>query len=196
MSQPIGIVAGDDLRAHDQVLIEALRRARQATVHVVHVLTEDEVEEFDGDDFLIKLDAAIEQTTVKLWDRVNAAGIRCEGLDSAHVSVHVRVGDPVVELQQVCVDYDADLLIVGAPAAKRGIRAHIGSIADALIHEACLPVLVARPRTFEGWKKTERPDPPDPTRDLHEERILPRTYSATRIHDFVGARPMGLVSMF
>lgn len=103
--------------------------------------------------------------------------------DPARVKAHVRFGRPVETLLQVCVDYSADLLVLGTNQ-RRGIdRLVIGSVAEELVRKARCPVLVARTVNYEGLDRTPLPDvayeeglePHPPASDLHAERISSTT---------------------
>jgi nucleotide-binding universal stress UspA family protein len=78
---------------------------------------------------------------------------------------HVRVGPVARELHQVAVDVDAELIVVGK--ARTGLRRlfHRGSVAE-LIASAHVPVVVAQPKDFRGFRKSDRPDAPRPGQDL------------------------------
>jgi nucleotide-binding universal stress UspA family protein len=167
--QLVHIVVGDDFSDPGRLAIrEALRRARNAHLHVTHVVTEKEVRKAKGDNETERMNAAMEGVPEKIWDRVREIGGEVVGLETGSVSVHVRVGEPTDGLNQVAADYNADLIIVGTRDEK-GLKS-LGSVATHLIHHASCPVLVARPRNYAGVSKSERPDPPRPGEELHENR--------------------------
>jgi nucleotide-binding universal stress UspA family protein len=70
------------------------------------------------------------------------------------VRSHVRLGPPVETLLEACVDYKADLLIVGAHGQHGSARLLLGSVAEQLLREAPCPTLVARPRNYHGLTKS------------------------------------------
>jgi nucleotide-binding universal stress UspA family protein len=156
----VQIVVGDDFEETGRLAIrEALRRGRNAHLHVCHVISGGDSKEND---------AAISATSRKLWDRIGDVGIEVLGLTAANLSVHVRIGKPAEELEQLAADYDADVLIVGTKDDK-GLK-RLGSVATALIHNATCSVLVARLKSHQDVKKSSRPEAPKPGADLHEER--------------------------
>jgi hypothetical protein len=85
---------------------------------------------------------------------------------SQQIVFHVRLGDPAEALHQVAVDVDADLIGVGTHARAGVERLLLGSVAEALIRRAHVPVLVAQPKDFSDLPRSERPDPARPGDDL------------------------------
>ncbi len=84
------------------------------------------------------------------------------------MSLHVRLSDDVADaLIQVAVDVEAQLIVVGTRARGRVSRLILGSVAEALVQNAPLPVLVARPTELASRAKTPRPEPGRPGEDLH-----------------------------
>ncbi len=157
----IQIIVGDDFGAPGRLaILEALRRGSNAHLHVCHVLEE-------GKD-ASELDAEFTASSKKLWERIADVGAQVIGLTAADISIHVRFGDPGETLEQMAADYRADLLIVGTKDEK-GLK-RLGSVASHLIHNATCSVLVARPRRHDTVGATDRPAPPTPGADLHEER--------------------------
>lgn len=73
---------------------------------------------------------------------------------------HARLGDAAATLLQMCVDYEADLLIVGTHGRRGFERWLEGSVAEQVVQQARCPVLVARPKNYEGATKTALPDAP------------------------------------
>ncbi len=157
----IQIVVGDDFGAPGRLaILEALRRGSNAHLHICHVLDESKK---TGE-----LDAEFSAASHQLWERIANVGMEVLGLTAANISIHVRFGDPGVALEQLAADYHADLLIVGTKDEK-GLKS-LGSVATHLIHHATCSVLVARPRRHSDVPESERPPPPTPGADLHEER--------------------------
>jgi len=167
--QLVHIVVGDDFADPGRLAIrEALRRGRNAHLHITHCVTNAEVKKAKGGTETERMNAAMENVPEKLWERIANVGAEVQGLDAVSASVHVRVGDPNEALNQIAADYAADLIIVGTRDEK-GLKS-LGSVATHLIHSASCPVLVARPRSYAGMRKSERPDPPRPGENLHEDR--------------------------
>jgi nucleotide-binding universal stress UspA family protein len=157
----IQIVVGDDFGAPGRLaILEALRRGTNAHLHVCHVLEESR----DAGE----MDAAFSAASKKLWERIANVGMEVIGLTAANISINVRFGDPGEVLEQMAADYRADLVIVGTKD-ERGLKS-LGSVATHLIHNATCSVLVARPQRHKEVAPTERPAPPTPGTDLHEER--------------------------
>jgi nucleotide-binding universal stress UspA family protein len=169
--QPYRIVVGMDLEeAGDVALTEALRLATQipgSEVHPVYAISADPAVQVKAID---EMSRHIGRALERLRDRVERIG---EELDvSQSTRLHVRFGDPVKVLQQVAVDYDADLLVVGTHGRRGVERLLLGSVASDLVKVARLPVVVARPKDFSGLEKTEQMDPARPGEDLHKERVV------------------------
>lgn len=104
---------------------------------------------------------------------------------------HVRLGDPAEALHQVAIDIDADLVVVGTHGRKGVDKLLLGSVAEALVRNAHVPVLVARPKTLTDLPKSDRADRARPGQPLHDGsslthrlhlEFLPRT---TRISGLV-----------
>ena len=79
------------------------------------------------------------------------------GLD---IGYHVRVGPAARELHQVAVDVDAELIVVGAANSTGLRRMFHRSASEELVREAHLPVLVAHPKNFKNFSKSDVPEPP------------------------------------
>jgi nucleotide-binding universal stress UspA family protein len=89
-------------------------------------------------------------------------GVRCD------LGFHVRVGDPAEQIHQLAVDVDADMIVVGASPHARGVKSWLHhSASAALVRDAHVPVVVARPKDFSGLEKTPRPDPARPSGESH-----------------------------
>lgn len=89
---------------------------------------------------------------------------------------HTRVGVPSREIHQVAVDFDAELIIIGADKNK-GIRKLFHRTAmDELIKMAHVPVVVARPKDYRGLERTPTPEPPRPGQDLLSNGLSTYTY--------------------
>src|SRR4030095_12410676 len=84
---------------------------------------------------------------------------------------HIRLGDPATQIHQVAVDVDADWIVVGTHAPKGLEKLILGSVSEALIRTARLPVLVARPKDLHGIERTETIEPPRKGENLHKAGI-------------------------
>lgn len=176
MSQKkFGIVVGVDFsETGDLALREAMRSARErfhSEIHVVHVVTEDEVEDADGVTDLERESDAVAKIPARVWDRVWGVGKGTpEGLPHLQVAVHVRLGPPAAAIHQVAIDYDADLIVVGTHG-RRGIRKlMLGSVAAELVEKARCSLMVVRAKDFEGAERSPVVEPAIPGEDLRRDR--------------------------
>jgi nucleotide-binding universal stress UspA family protein len=164
------VVGVDFAETGDHAIAEALRMAKRspgAEIHLVHVLPKDPWIKEDG---LVRSFEAIEQAYQRLRQTVlKVAGVPTDSWEQ-QVSFHVRIGDAADALHQVAVDVDADLVIVGTHGRRGVEKLLLGSVASKLVQNARLPVLIARPKDFEGLEKTERPLPPKEGVDFHARR--------------------------
>jgi nucleotide-binding universal stress UspA family protein len=81
-------------------------------------------------------------------------------LTSDRFVAHARIGDPAPTLLQMCVDYDADLLIVGTHGRTGLDRVLDGSVAETAARRARCPVIIARRKDYTGIARTALPDLP------------------------------------
>ncbi|UJR78644.1 universal stress protein [Sandaracinus amylolyticus] len=169
--QAYRIVVGMDLEeAGDVALVEALRLAQRvpgSEVHPVYAIAADPAVQLKAvDDMSRHLGRAMQ----RLAERVERI---CADLHvSQRTRLHVRFGDPVKVLQQIAVDYDADAIVVGTHGRRGVERLLLGSVASDLVRVARLPVIVARPKDFQGLEKTEQLDPARPGEDLSKKSIV------------------------
>jgi nucleotide-binding universal stress UspA family protein len=80
---------------------------------------------------------AYEDELHKLESRAKSRGI-------SKVSSECRQGVPVDQILEFIADHPTDLLVVGARGLSASRRAILGSVSDALVHDAPCPVLVIR----------------------------------------------------
>lgn len=177
-THPERIVVGVDLlEAEDHPLREALRLCRRlpgSELHVTHVVFAERSMHDASQlaDLARLLPARLEQLQLHVG-RVGKSELRAGSLSQETV-FHLRIGDPADALHQVAVDVDADLIVVGTHA-RRGIeKLLLGSVAQALVQMARVPVLVARPKNFAGLPRTEQPDASRPGEDLHRRGLSHR----------------------
>jgi nucleotide-binding universal stress UspA family protein len=166
------IVVGMDLdEPGDHALRAALdfaRRSADADVHVVHVLAPR------ADNDVGAMSRALEEALAKLEGRTRAVA----GQTVSHtVRLHVRYGGVVETITQVCVDYDADLVVVGTHGRRGAARLVLGSIAAALVESAPLPVIVARPKDYSGLARSPSLDPKITGADLHRSQLVSEVIS-------------------
>lgn len=173
MTEAYRIVIGMDLEDEgDLALMEGLRIGGPvaAELHAVHVIPTRR----DTEVLARVLDLGLS----RLRERVAKVAVS----SPVEVRLHVRFGDAATVLQQVAVDYDADLLIVGTRARGGVARTVLGSVAESLVRTAKLPVLVARAKRLEELERTPQPDEHRPGATLHGDqqiseviRVGPRT---------------------
>lgn len=173
------IVVGVDFGAEgDEALHEALRLAKRldgAELHPVHVLPPpDAVGRREQLDVLSHmLNSAAEELRARTLNVAEAMG---DEEWEQHVTVHVRFGKPADVLQQVAVDVDADLIVVGTHARRGMQRLVLGSVAEEVLRLGHFPVLVARPKSTVGLRPSERPEPArEGEEDLHAQRKFSRS---------------------
>lgn len=169
--KPYRIVVGMDLEeSGDVALVEGLRLAAKipdAELHPVYaILAEPAVQAKAIDELSRHLSRGLDRLRERVERIANGLQVRQRS------RLHVRFGDPVRVLQQVAVDYDADVLVVGTHG-RRGIeRLLLGSVASDLVKVARLPVVVARPKDFKGLERTPEPDEARPGEDLSREQVV------------------------
>lgn len=137
------------------------RREPEAQLHLVHVVT-------DVDDALRSEARAddratlLEQRMVALRGFVLRRWRAVPGSDAARVSLHIGLGGREGELVQYAVDYGADLIVVGTHGRSRLAKMFAPSVVEALTRSAPCPVLVARPKDYDGMTATPEIEPPAP----------------------------------
>ena len=148
------LVAHDLEPTGDEALSGAVslaRRVEHAEIHVIHVIARPAALGTDKDD------AQLEEAMVEL--RARASLVLPETAASITAHLHVRFGDVLETLQQVAVDYDASILVVGTHGRSGLERVGHRSVAEHLARTAHLPVLVAHAKDFTGLTASVRPDP-------------------------------------
>jgi len=162
-SKPYIVVAAVDFSsASDAAITEAVRIAREhspAQAHFVHVVSEREgaarhAWRLERDEALLAsaphaLRAHV-ATRLSMRDRLTGR---------MRVGYHVRLGSPSQAILQLAADLAADMIVVGAREAHGARRLFVGSVAGQLIRDARCPVLVARPKAYEGVEISEQPEP-------------------------------------
>ncbi len=167
MTDSYRIVVGMDLdQTGDAAMRTALdlaRRGGQVELHVVYAIAPHA-------ENLAVLSRALENGLTALRERVKLAAGDTETALSIHL--HVRLGEVAKTLEQVAVDYDADLLVVGTHGRSGAARLVLGSVSSVLMKEARLPVLVARDKNFDGLARTAAPDAATPGAELHGDQRI------------------------
>jgi nucleotide-binding universal stress UspA family protein len=162
-AEHVAVVGVDFTDSGDQALrrgLQWLAASQHRTLHVVHVIDPRRVEPAEGP-ALLDLEQRLAEAPELLRERA-------EGLSSVlaiscleqGIKTHARVGQAAACLNQVCVDYDADVLFVGTHARRGLERVLLGSVAEELVKTARCPVVVARPKDYAGLSKSARPDAP------------------------------------
>jgi nucleotide-binding universal stress UspA family protein len=176
----VRIVVGVDLSdTGDHALREAMRQCKWlpgSELHVAHVIYAER--NLHDAERIEHLASALQARMDALREHVKRVcePLRAETPFSQEIVFHVRLGEPVAALHQVAVDVDADLIVVGTNS-RRGIEKLIlGSVAEGLVRNAHIPVLVARPKTLEGLPLTERPEPLRPGEDLSSSGLTDRLH--------------------
>lgn len=165
------IVVGMDLtRTSDHALRQAAQIAQafpSSELHIAYVL------EAKGDihdaDKLDALSSELQSKLVELRERVEYV-CRPEPGESSlsqEMIFHVRIGAPAEALHQVAIDVDADMLVVGTHGRRGVDKLLMGSVSEAVMRIAHLPVLIAHAKHLEGLPRSERPEPPRPGEELH-----------------------------
>lgn len=158
-------VVGVDLEpTGDDAIMESLRLLRAgalASIHLLYVIDPKDVVD-DGDMRAFAAEAESLRLAPNLLESRARDLARLAGLDVPleRVRGHGRIGEPAATLLQMCVDYDADLLVVGTHGRRGLDRWFLGSVAEEMTRKAPCLVLVARPKDYFGLSKTQLPDPP------------------------------------
>ena len=187
------IVGLDFSECGKRALRQALSMARgqDAEVHVAHAITPTDM---GSGNKLERQDAALEELPGMIWRMVFAQLEDLKmGYEDVPIWLHVRLGKPVDVVRQIAVDYDGDLLVVGTHG-RTGVKKFVlGSVAEALIKEAHIPVLIAHENRLSELEKTVFPDKPRPPgQEVHRESSAPHVYRSTLISAWSAmGRPTG-----
>jgi nucleotide-binding universal stress UspA family protein len=173
------IVVGVDFdEPGSNALREGMRLARLmagAELHVVHVL--EVGPDLHDARMLEVLSGTISETIARLQQHVIevCSPPRGEEPFSHELVVHVRLGTPATAIHQCAVDVDADMIVVGTHGRSGVQKWLLGSVAEALVRDAHLPVLVAHPKAIAHLERSPRVEPPrvgqDPTRAGMTQRV-------------------------
>lgn len=185
--QRVIVVGADFGESGDAAIVAGLMELAKGggqMLHVMHVLDPRDVIDHPEKRALETEEEVLARAPRLLARRVDdLARMVPMAYDRKQVQTHARLGAAVETLLQTCVDYEADLLVVGTHGRRGLDRMLLGSVAEALVRTARCPVLVARPTNYSGLAKTELPDPPyargtEPKRELPSE---PPVYSSTTL---------------
>jgi nucleotide-binding universal stress UspA family protein len=145
----------------DDAILEALLRnavGMRYLIHVVHIVEPGETLDRAGRSRLAAQERELREGPARIERRVHFVATLAElPYCPEFIRTHVRFGRPVEALLQMCVDYDAELLVLGTHE-RRGIdRLMLGSVAEELVRKAHCPVLIARPKDYRGTVRSENP---------------------------------------
>jgi len=187
----VAVVAVDFTEYGDQALslgLAMLQQGQVSALHLAHVLDPRDVIDHPEKRALETEEEVIELAPRTMLARA-AALATLDDAERQLLKPHARIGRTVPTLIQICVDYEADLLIVGTHARRGMQRVLLGSVAEALVREAPCPVLIARPTDYQGRSKTPLPDQPYPpgetpaTTEVPFERTLSTSTDSWRPSD-------------
>ena len=171
------VVAGVDLsETGDHALREGMRLCRSlfgSELHIAHVIVVSRG--LHDADRLEALASLLHARMDELREHVTRA-LQADHAFSQQIVFHVRLGDPAEALHQVAVDVDADLIVVGTHARAGVERLLLGSVAEALIRGAHVPVLVAQPKDFTDLPRSAYPEPRRPGEDLTSQGLTDRLH--------------------
>lgn len=135
------------------------QRHRDAELHLVHVLADNQNDE------LLSLHARLAGAPAELQRRMRM--VELDG--SLKITAHLRAGPASTSIIQAAVDIDADLIVVGT-RRRRGLeRLVVGSVAERVMHHAHCPVLIAVPKHLPASSGTRDGIEP-PCGDCSQER--------------------------
>lgn len=155
------VVAIDFDDTADDVLREACRMSgwrRDIVLHLAHVLPALHGGQQGPGDIREETEK-LESVPARLLSWVRERCAADETLGNPRVVTHVRTGAPAEALAQLCVDINAQLLVVGTHQRTSVKRLALGSVAEQIIRHARCPVLVARAIDYAGLAPTPQPDP-------------------------------------
>ena len=171
------VVGVDFTRTGDDALREAMLIARgflASELHVTHVISSRE-DVHDADE----IDQLSTELQVKLTELRERVQYVCAPAPDAppftqELVFHVRLGSPAHALHQVAIDVDADMLVVGTHGRRGVEKLLLGSVAEELLRIAQLPLMIAHPKSIDGLRRSDRPEPARPGEDLHSGSLTHR----------------------
>jgi len=170
------IVVGVDFTdTASHALLHALRTlgaAPSGELHVTHVVLDADASRaanLERDEAL--MDAAYQRLRSYLVEEsVRDQASRDESFERV-VAYHVRLAtDAAQALEQVALDVDAHLVVVGSHGRKGLEKWMLGSVAEQLLRNARVPLLVARPTNYEGMTRSDKIEPPKRGVNVHAKR--------------------------
>ncbi len=109
-----------------------LAQALNAEVVICHVITAPVTPNSSGQ----KRDAT--QYVTRIAQRFRVAGVAAK--------TRVRRGDPSLEINKAAVDWDIDAIVMATRSRRRLEKLMLGSVADAVVRDSRLPVLLVSSR--------------------------------------------------
>lgn len=152
-AKPFKMVVGIETdETGDNALAHAIELAKRfgGELHICH---SSKSNTDDPDKIAALLDATLEKLRTFLADAVVEAGL------VKQTTLHPGLGEPAKVLEQLAIDVEADLIIVGTHGRKGMRRLVQGSVANQLVLLAPCPVVVAIPKEFEGLQKSPSIEP-------------------------------------
>jgi nucleotide-binding universal stress UspA family protein len=177
----VAVVGVDFSECGDEALVRGLEwldADQGRTLHLFYAVDSREVLPEADTSTLERQADALAEVPVALRERAKVLA-QLFGLepslarDATRMRTHARIGHPAETLLQACVDYEADVLLVGTHGRRGVERLLLGSVAESLVRRARCPVIVVRPKNYVGCRKTALPDAPyapgEQRRDAHFE---------------------------
>jgi universal stress protein A len=165
-ARPYSIVAALDFgESSAEVLRQSLQMAaarRGSELHVVHVLDDGGGSGPLRASRIERQNLVLERLPQRMRDHVESSAREVPGLQDVRLGVHVRIGKPPESIVQMAVDARADVIVTGTHGREGMQRMMLGSVAESLVRHAPCPVVVARPRDYEGLQPTQGISPPCP----------------------------------
>lgn len=161
LERPFTIVVGVTFdEAGVLALRESLRvagRQSNAVIHAVHVVKQ--AEGLRKTRSVGRLAGALERDGDQLFRFVFELVQREPIIADERLRLHTLVGNAAEALVQHTIDAQADLLVVGTHGHSGIAALVLGSTAQDLVRKARCPVLVARPRNYEGATQSAEVEP-------------------------------------
>ncbi len=186
------MVVGVELDETGQNALTHAMNLQRRTNGEIHICYASKSNTDDPEKIVEQLDKTLE--ALKQW----LAGLDVDADVAAHTTIHPGLGNPARVLEQLAVDLEANLIIVGTHGRKGVKRLVQGSVAHDLLNAAPCPVAVAVPRQFEGLEKSPMVEPAHPEGMAHSHIAHPHAYHyrrSIRFSNVVGAiNPSGIPS--
>lgn len=155
------VVVGIDFAAQgDEAFAAAweLTRARDAEIHIVHVLGKPPASPATGRR-LVLIQSKLEKNAIRLRSYVEDRFLR-GAQRRGNLVLHVRFGAPDKAIIQLAVDVNADLIVVGSRGLRGVQKLVLGSVGESVVNAAPCAVLVARPKKTASRSHTLGLSPP------------------------------------